>query len=122
MARDRLDILIDRMPPIPLAIVHAFVDACPEVSVVADDVGAAELPDAVAAVLPDVIILGNADALGSEADIARLLGPPEVHRRIVTLFGPDRIARLHEWRHSMTIVEDLSAAALRAAILGGGDG
>jgi DNA-binding NarL/FixJ family response regulator len=113
-----VEILIDQVPAMMMGIIREVVAACPRVRVVAENVAPGDVPAAVEQHRPDVIILGNARALGSQADVANLLGQPRPPCRIVTLFDEDRAARLHQWQRSVTVVEKPSAASLRAAILG----
>ena len=113
-----IDILIDRVPAMMLGIIREVVAQCPRTRVVAENVPAAEIAAAVQHHRPDVVILGNARALGETEDVARLLGPPSPPWRIVTLFEQDRHARLHRWEHSVTVVDQPTSATLRAAILG----
>lgn len=117
MGSGHLDLLIDRMSPIPRAIVQAFIDSCPEAAVIADNVAPDELARTVELSKPDAVILGNLDHMPDEREIAGLVGAPEARRRVVTLFGPDRGARLHEWRVGVTVMTELSLASLRAALL-----
>lgn len=118
MTAGNIDIILDRMPPILLAIVGEAIAACACVSVIASDVPSSDMPAAVAAKRPDVVILSNPDAIGIEEDIAHPLGPPVANGRVITLFGTDRGARLHLWQHSVTLVHELSTEALCDAILG----
>ncbi|HEX8224043.1 MAG TPA: hypothetical protein VF605_09525 [Allosphingosinicella sp.] len=118
MERREVEILIDQVPAMLMGIIREVVAACPSVRVVAENVAAADVPAAVERYRPDVVILGNAGALGDEAEVARLLGQPRPPCRIVTLFDEDRTARLHQWKRSVTVVERPSTATLRAAILG----
>ena len=118
MERPEVEILIDQVPPMLMGIIREVVAACPSVRVVAENVAPGDVPAAVEKYHPDVIILGNARALGDEAQVAGLLGEPRPPCRIVTLFDEDRAARLHQWQRSVTVVEKPSTATLRAAILG----
>ena len=118
MERPEVEILIDQVPAMLMGIIREAVAACPSVRIVAENVAPADVPAAVEQYRPDVIILGNARALGDEAQVAGLLGQPRPPCRIVTLFDEDRAARLHQWKRSVTIVEKPSTATLRAAILG----
>jgi hypothetical protein len=113
-----IDILIDQVPAMMLGIIREVVAQCPRARVVAENVPAAEIAAAVERHRPDVVILGNARALGEPADVAYLLGPPSPPWRIVTLFDQDRHAHLHRWERSVTVVDRPSSATLRAAILG----
>lgn len=118
MEPPQVEILIDQVPPMLMGIIREVVSACPSVRVVAENVAPADVPAAVEHYRPDVIILGNARALGDQAEVASLLGQPRPPCRIVTLFDEDRAARLHQWQRSVTIVEKPSTETLRAAILG----
>jgi len=117
-----INVLLDRMPPLLLAIAEEVMATCPQISIVARDVAAADLPAAVAAKRPDVVLLGSASSVGNDDTIGRLLGPADANRRIVTIFGTDRTAHLHAWRHSVTILDHLSVDLVRSAILGTVDG
>lgn len=117
-----LDILIDQMPPLLMAIVNEVVASCPGAEVVARDVPPADLLATVTTMQPDVVVLGNSASLAQEDSVVRLLAPHAAERRIVTLFGIDRGARLHEWRHRVTAIEQLSAQSLCDAIRGESDG
>jgi len=117
-----ISIVIDEMPPLLLSIVGEALASCPGASVVAENVPPSKLAGVVSERHPDVVIIAKADAIGTEEEVARLLGPPDAKRRIITLFGSDRGARLHEWRHSVTFVDKLSKESLAAAITGNRNG
>jgi chemotaxis response regulator CheB len=113
-----VDIVLDDMVPVLMGIVADVIAGQPGAKIVGRNLPLAELVDFVADRNPHVVVLGNRASLTDEKRAVQLFAPHGAERRVVTLFGADRGARLHAWRHSVTVLRDLSTEALRDAIMG----
>lgn len=114
----QIAILADCIPAMRWGLVAEAIALCPGAEVVARNVPTDRLVETVERCSPDIILLGAPETLARGAGFAELLGPAQRSRRIITLFDGERAGRVHEWRHSTSVIEHLSIASLCATISG----
>lgn len=111
-------ILADRIAPMQWALINEAIMQCHGVQVVANDIPASALADAVGRYDPDLLILGNKDTQRSIEFVHRWLQSASPRKRVLTLFEGHAAFQLSEWRIVQETLTDLSLGALRDVIEG----
>jgi hypothetical protein len=109
-------IAVEQMPNVIFDIIRDVVCGENQAEIVASGLSA----DALAAVahdeLVDIIILSGEPGLDKFQSAASLLGAPRAPSKVITLLDGSRSAQLYEYRPHVTMINPLSADALRKAI------
>jgi len=113
-----VSILADRMARMQWQLIGEAIARCPDARVVANEVEASELEDAIARFEPEVLILGATETRERSDLLKRWLHRTAPRRRIITLFDGPGVVRLRRWRLVEERLENVSIDGLCAAIQG----